>query len=105
MWSDRYHLTVAKGLKQISRLLQYVFENFRKHTGERPSNELNAIDWDDPTKPDPCTSAQYLREIRVYGLELPKRPPEDRDSQSTSRCGRSPARERAWATSPGAPTR
>ena len=74
VWSDRYHLTIARGLKQISRLLQYVFENFRKHNNERISNELNAIDWGDATKPDPCTSARYLREIRAYGLKLPKRP-------------------------------
>ena len=62
-------------MKQVSKLLRYVLENFRKHNNERLANELNAIDWSDPTKPDPCTSARYLpRTIRVFGVDLPGRP-------------------------------
>ena len=75
VWSDRYHLTVAKTLKQVSKLLRYVLENYRKHNNQRLSNELNAVDWADPTDPDPCSSAQYLsRNVPVLGLRLPSRP-------------------------------
>lgn len=75
VWSDRYHLTVAKTLKQVSKLLRYVLENFRKHNNQRLENELDAIDWDNPSKPDPCASAQYLpRTVPILGLALPGRP-------------------------------
>lgn len=72
VWEDRYHVTASKSPASAMRMVRYVLDNYTRHLHESPSGLTRPVPWGDRGRPDPCSSASWLR-WRVMGVTLPRR--------------------------------